>query len=118
MIAIPVFAEQFVNKIRGPVDNQMLVGEIGRGIDAAEQFNASQPVDLPVGLMNGAQDLLAAVPRRGIPFLYTETFAEDSFQVTDVARGDELTAASNAEIQVTGLLGREIDSEGDGFFLG
>ena len=117
MVAVPVLSVEFVDEVRSAVDDEMLIGEVTGRVDAAEQLDAAQAVEAAVGVVNRAQDLLHAVFSGGIAILDDEVFAEDPLEVTDMTGSDELIAAADAEVQISGGEGRQINFERLGFFL-
>ena len=118
MPSVTVFPEDFVEKIGAPVDDEVLIGVVQGGIDAAEHFDDLQSIEGAVGVPNGTKHLFSAVLGRLVAGVGGDIGAQLSFQIADVSGGDELVAASDAEIEVGGRLLREDDAEGDCFFLG
>jgi hypothetical protein len=118
VVAIALLAEDFVEEVGAAIDDEVLVGVLERRVHAAEDLDHPQAVEGAMGVPDGVQDLLRAVPRRRVAGLGRDPRAQLPFQITDMTGGDELMTAADAQLQVTRRLLRECETEGLCFFLG
>ena len=118
MVAVAVLAVNFVEQIAGAVDDEVLIGEVRRGVHAAEEFDDLQTVDGAVRVVDGVQDFFRAIFRCGVAVLNGQAIAEHAGGGAGVAAGDEQVAAADAEIQITGLQLRERHAQFLRLFLG
>ena len=118
VVAIALLTEDFVEEIGAAIDDEVLVGVLERRVHAAEDLDYPQAVEGAMGVPDGVQDFLRTVPRRRVAGLGCDPGAELPLQITDMTGGDELVTAANAQLQVTGRLLRERETEGLCFFLG
>ena len=118
VVAVAFFAKDLVEEIGATVDDEMLVGVVERGIDAAEHFDDLQSIERAVCVPDGAEDLFGAVLGSCIPLIGGDICAEFALQITDMPGGDQLIATADAEIEVGWGCFFELDAEGFCFGLG
>ena len=118
VVAVAVLAVEFVQQIRCAVDDEVLLNEIRRGVDATEQLDDAEPVERAVGLADRAQNLDGAVFRGGVALLDSDVLAQHAFLIARVARGDQQISRADAEIEVTRFDGGKFQSQFGGFFFG
>lgn len=116
VVSITVLAIEFVQQIGSPVDDEMLIGKGLVRINTAEQLDHAQTVESSVSVVNRSENLFAAVAGGIVSLVNRDTLSKNPLLIADVTGGDELISAANAEIQVSLLLRRKIDSEFLGFF--
>ena len=116
VVSITVLAIEFVQQIGSPVDDEMLIGKGLVRINTAEQLDHAQTVESSVSVVNRSENLFAAVAGGIISLVNRDTLSKNPLLIADVTGGDELISAANAEIQVSLLLRRKINSEFLGFF--
>lgn len=116
VVSITVLAIEFVQQIGSPVDDEMLIGKGLVRINTAEQLDHAQTVESSVSVVNRSENLFAAVAGGIVSLVNRDTLSKNPLLIADVTGGDELISAANAEIQVSLLLKRKINSEFLGFF--
>jgi len=116
VVSITVLAIEFVQQIGSPVDDEMLIGKGLVRINTAEQLDHAQTVESSVSVVNRSENLFAAVAGGIVSLVNRDTLSKNPLLIADVTGGDELISAANAEIQVSLLLRRKINSEFLGFF--
>ena len=57
----PALAIQLDEQVRRPVDHQVLLDEVLRGIHAAEHFQQAQAIECAMGVPHRSQNLLRAI---------------------------------------------------------
>ena len=118
MVAVAFFAINLMEQIGGTVDDEVLIGEVRRGVDAAEQLDDPQAVDGAVRVMDGVENFLGAILGRRVTVLDGQAGAEHAGGGAGVAAGDEQVAAADAEIQIAGLKFRKFNAQFLCLFLG
>ncbi len=118
VIAVAILAENFMQQVGATVDDEVLIGVVEGGVHAAEDFDDLEAVEGAMGIPDGAKDFFCAVLGGSIALLSGDVCAEFAFEVADMAGGDELTTAADAEIQIAGSVFLEGKTKGFGFLLG
>lgn len=117
MEAVAGFAVDLVEEVRGAVDDEVVLDEVGGGVDAAEELEDAETIEGPVGVPNGIEDFGGAVAGGGVAVGGGESGAEFAFEGGDVSGGDEEVAGADAEVEVAGGLLFEGESDGFGDLL-
>lgn len=118
MIAVAGFAEYLVEEVGSAIDDEVLLDEVGGGVDAAEDLNDLETVEGAVGVPDGVEDLGGALAGGFVAVLGGESRAEFSFERADVTGAHQLIAGADAEVQVSRRLLFEGEAEILGDFLG
>ena len=86
MVAIAIFAKDFVVQVGRAVDDQVMFNEILGRIDAAEQLENFQAVQRSVRIVDGLQNLDGTFAGGGIAFFDGQILAQLAFDVAGVRR--------------------------------
>jgi len=102
VIAVAIFAEDFVKEIGATIDHQMLICEIRLRIDTTQQLNHAQPVESTVRIPNRIEDLRGAFASSRVPLLNRDSVAQFPLQCADMPGTNQLIARADTEVQITG----------------
>ena len=111
------FSEDLMDHVRETVDDEVLVGEFERRVDAAKNFEAAEVVERAVSIPNRAENLDGTFSRRGLALFDRDSGAEFPLHVADMARGDEQIAGTNTQIEIAWGDFLELHSEAFGDLL-
>jgi len=103
--AVAVLAEDLVQQVRTPVNDEMLLGKFARGVYATENSHHSKAVERPVCVPDGIEHLLCAISSSGVPGVRCEVGPQLALQIAHMAGGEQLLAGADAKVQIArGLL--------------
>lgn len=117
MIAIPILAENLVEKVGRPVDHEVLVGKCSRRIDTPQHFNDFQPIQRAIGLTERTENLHRTFFRGGVALFDGQSGSQDALGIAHMAAAHVQIARADTEIEITlGLFGKG-NTELDGALL-
>src|SRR5581483_7904192 len=111
MVAEIVLAEKLMQQVRGAIHHQVLIGELKRGIDAAEQLDDAQAVERAVSVVHGLQNFHGTFARRLVTLLDGQARPELALDVADVPRRYQHITRTCAQVEVTFFLFWERDAQ-------
>lgn len=114
MKAIARLAEDLMEQVGGAVNDEVLLDEVGVGVDAAEDLDDAEAVEGAVGVPDGIENSGGALAGGFVALFGGETIAELALEGGDMAGGEELLAGADAEVEVTGRLFFEDEAERSG----